>query len=303
MNSLINVINGINGYAKVINNKIRVFLLLKDLIDKLDLYKYELKSIKSDIKPVKALISVIEIDNKSQDYLYPLQQYEKIIDIDSLNTLVNNAKQSLINTDPDVVLYLTPNPITQDSYIPVELVLFMTSQIQTIQARNFISMLNNQVIPAFYSTIQPTNKYFPSPTNLFQGNTTVLNNAYRIYYANMNTIRYVTDTDEYAIYSETVDPITHNPTGGGKWDIGKPKKLYPVITNLSNQLSKTAKTESDDAIVRSLQSGNMSGIIDCLGGIEECFISKNDIDRHPELLNVLNGVIDLNCILLIQVCI
>ena len=97
-------------------------------------------------------------------------------------------------------------------------------------------------------------------------------------------VRWLEDDNKWAVYR------------GGVWNIHSDKKsaVLPFARDLSSTLTKIARSADDKKIAKCFKSTvKQSAAITLLAGAHAVRITRNDLDTHPELLNVLNGVIDL----------
>ena len=124
---------------------------------------------------------------------------------------------------------------------------------------------------------------------LFSGDASDDDFAQRLVYMFGDKFRYLQESDEWIIY-------TVNKHGGGIWKNGGQKNsaLYPFANELARKLSPNAQTKHDDEIAAKLKSTKKkSTAIAALKGVREVIITPEDLDTHNNLLNVLNGVVDL----------
>ena len=267
-------INGIRGCTKTIEGKTKVFLSYEDVLNKLGLIHYN---------KVPNQQSVISIDNKDQ------YSYEPVIDWNKIN--IYAAITNIVNQDSNIVTYLSPNPLDTNNYIPSELAIELSRQCRN---RIFEMELIQQIIPGF----EPQQSHIKHNTplinkgDMFAGSANQIDNAERLYLAYKDTIRYVRDMKEIAVYQPT---YTDEYGSGGKWFIADYEYLNPMIKELANLLISQAHTEEEKRIANSLKTSynNSMGIVKSLSAINESLIDLSDFDKYPYLLNVLNGVIDL----------
>lgn len=135
-----------------------------------------------------------------------------------------------------------------------------------------------------------------TPDNLFGGDTSDMDNADRIFYENSDIIRYNFESKEFLTFKVTfTDPETTS-IQSGVWLSGNQECVYYRVRKLVvDKLAPQAVDKHDFAIVKSLKNHNkISAAINMLKSKEELWITQNDLDNHPELLNVRNGVIDLS---------
>ena len=115
--------------------------------------------------------------------------------------------------------------------------------------------------------------------------------AQRMIYIFGDRVRWMTDDLLWLIRAD-------NKFGGAVWKKtrGEKKCLYPLAYNLSDRLEAHAnKTrETDKKIATAFKSEKkISATITIMQGAPSILITAQDIDRNPELLNCLNGVINL----------
>ena len=135
-----------------------------------------------------------------------------------------------------------------------------------------------------------------TPNNLFGGDTSDMDNADRIYYENSNIIRYNFESKEFLTFKVT---LTNPETGwiqSGVWLSGNQECVYYRVRKLvEDKLIPQAIDTHELAIVKSLKNHKkVTSAINMLKSKEEIWITQADIDNHPELLNIRNGVIDLS---------
>ena len=133
------------------------------------------------------------------------------------------------------------------------------------------------------------------PDNLFGGDTSDMDNADRIFHENSDIIRYNFESKEFLTFKVTfIDPETAS-IQSGVWLSGNQEYVYHRVRKLVDKLAPQAVDKHDFAIVKSLKNHKkISAAINMLKSKEEIWITQNDLDNHPELLNVRNGVIDLS---------
>ena len=98
-------------------------------------------------------------------------------------------------------------------------------------------------------------------------------------------VRWLTDDNKWAVYRD------------GVWHIHSDKKsaVLPCARDLSSTLTKFARSADDKKIAKCFKSTvKQSAAITLLTGAHAIRITSNDLDKHPELLNALNGVVDLS---------
>ena len=120
---------------------------------------------------------------------------------------------------------------------------------------------------------------------LFRGDTSDLDFARRIWYVNEGRIRYLQDVDKFITFD------------GVKWDISRNVGngiLFPIVTELADSLSANAKNKHEKVIADAFKSGKkFSASITCIKGVRPAIITADDLNKNPNLINCLNGVVDL----------
>ena len=119
---------------------------------------------------------------------------------------------------------------------------------------------------------------------LFSGDKSDHDNARRITYLFGDTIRYIADADKWARFKD------------GFWNVGDSRNsaLYPLAAKAVNLMTANATNKSQFATAISMKKqSKMSAAVTMIKGVESIIISKKDLDRHKNLLNCLNGVVDL----------
>ena len=135
-----------------------------------------------------------------------------------------------------------------------------------------------------------------TPDNLFGGDTSDMDNADRIFYENSDIIRYNFESKEFLTFKVTFNDPETASIQSGVWLSGNQECVYHRVRRLViDKLAPQAVDKHDFAIVKSLKNHKkISAAINMLKSKEEIWITQNDLDSHPELLNVRNGVIDLS---------
>ena len=278
-------INGVRAYSKVIDNKVRVFLSYEDVLNRLGLITY------NQIPDQKV---VTDINGRDQ------YGYNVVVDYNRFNIYMAIMQVGL--QDPDIVQSI-PNPLLLNHYIPVELAIELARQcgnkgfemeivgqikpaLDGSNAINSAMALRSQIEPR-----QPVQQQYPSfrptPDNPFQGN------AYRIYYRYKDVIKYVIDLDQFMIYNPTVNTEGHL-TGGGIWTVANESQFEKMLNKFEGELKQVAKTNKEHEVAQAFSNVTYTDkAVNKIKGIEECIITSSEFDKHPYLLNVLNGVVDL----------
>lgn len=143
-----------------------------------------------------------------------------------------------------------------------------------------------------------TEQYF----KLFDGDTSDKDFAKRMEYLFGDRIRWVKDNRSWLTFEQ-------NEYGGGVWESNgnDNSAIFPFAYELSNRLEANANTEKDKKIANAFKSTDkFSGTIHMMKALSRpnstkgkshalspIVIKAKDLDNHAELLNVLNGVINL----------
>lgn len=119
---------------------------------------------------------------------------------------------------------------------------------------------------------------------LFSGGNNPLANARRLEYLFGDKLRYIQDVDRWLTFSS------------GLWNPAPKSQnacLYPLVVNASELLHANAESKTEIKIADTFNSKAISYSFNFLKGLERIIIKQKDLDQHPELLNCLNGVVDL----------
>lgn len=119
---------------------------------------------------------------------------------------------------------------------------------------------------------------------LFADGSNALANARRLEYLFGNRLRYLQDTDRWLTYS------------AGLWSRAPKSQnacLYPFVIKAAEILKANAADEDESKIAATFRGKNIQYAFNFLKGLDSVIIKQKDLDNHPELLNCLNGVIDL----------
>ena len=119
---------------------------------------------------------------------------------------------------------------------------------------------------------------------LFADGNNALANARRLEYLFGNHLRYLQDTDRWLTYS------------AGFWSRAPKSQnacLYPFVVKAAEILKANAADEDENKIAATFRGKNIQYAFNFLKGLDSVIIKQKDLDNHPELLNCLNGVIDL----------
>lgn len=124
-----------------------------------------------------------------------------------------------------------------------------------------------------------------------RGNLTDLTNARRLEKFCSDRLKFIGDDDRWLTFND------------GVWNkhSDKPICVLPFINNFHDRLKNTLlfvddKTEKEfgDAVVKCFEERkSISPTISLLKGCASILITADDLNKHPNLLNCLNGVIDL----------
>lgn len=119
---------------------------------------------------------------------------------------------------------------------------------------------------------------------LFADGSNALANARRLEYLFGDRLRYLQDTDRWLTYS------------AGLWSRAPKSQnacLYPFVVKAAEILKANAADEDENKIAATFRGKNIQYAFNFLKGLDSVIIKQKDLDNHPELLNCLNGVIDL----------
>ena len=119
---------------------------------------------------------------------------------------------------------------------------------------------------------------------LFADGSNALANARRLEYLFGNRLRYLQDTDRWLTYS------------AGLWSRAPKSQnacLYPFVVKAAEILKANAADEDENKIAATFRGKNIQYAFNFLKGLDSVIIKQKDLDNHSELLNCLNGVIDL----------
>ena len=119
---------------------------------------------------------------------------------------------------------------------------------------------------------------------LFADGSNALANARRLEYLFGDRLRYLQDTDRWLTYS------------AGLWSRAPKSQnacLYPLVVKAAEILKANAADEDENKIAATFRGKNIQYAFNFLKGLDSVIIKQRDLDNHPELLNCLNGVIDL----------
>ena len=119
---------------------------------------------------------------------------------------------------------------------------------------------------------------------LFADGSNALANARRLEYLFGDRLRYLQDTDRWLTYS------------AGLWSRAPKSQnacLYPFVVKAAELLKANAADEDENKIAATFRGKNIQYAFNFLKGLDSVIIKQKDLDNHPELLNCLNGVIDL----------
>lgn len=119
---------------------------------------------------------------------------------------------------------------------------------------------------------------------LFADGSNALANARRLEYLFGDRLRYLQDTDRWLTYS------------AGLWSRAPKSQnacLYPFVVKAAEILKANAADKDENKIAATFRGKNIQYAFNFLKGLDSVIIKQRDLDNHPELLNCLNGVIDL----------
>ena len=119
---------------------------------------------------------------------------------------------------------------------------------------------------------------------LFSGDTSDLDYSERLIYLYQNQIRYISDADKWIHYSR------------GAWHFTDTRNssIYPLAIRAANAMAVAASDEDERKIASTFrQQKKITAAVILLKGFSDIIIRQKDLDQNPMLLNVANGVIDL----------
>ena len=119
---------------------------------------------------------------------------------------------------------------------------------------------------------------------LFDGDASDLDFARRFEKIFGNRVRWLTDSERWLIY------------GGGVWTRGSEKNscILPLTREVADLMSQYAEKKEERELADRLKSTRkISSSITALKCLDSILITQDDLDTHSTLLNVLNGVVDL----------
>ena len=136
-------------------------------------------------------------------------------------------------------------------------------------------------------TALTTEQYFA----LFQGDHSDKDFAQRMKYLFGDRVRWLKANRSWLIFER-------NEFGGGLWkDSGSDNSvLFPLAWDLSDRLEANANKsrEFDKKLAKAFKTTDkFSATINMMKGIKSILIKPEDLNRHAELLNCLNGVVNL----------
>ena len=124
---------------------------------------------------------------------------------------------------------------------------------------------------------------------LFTGDASDLDFARRFEKFFGDDVRWLTDDKEWMLYKP-------NEHGGGLWQRAGEQNasLLPRVREMADVMLEFAETQDERNLAEKLKNTrrNLSSIT-MLKSLDSILITADDLDKHAELLNVRNGVIDL----------
>lgn len=110
-------------------------------------------------------------------------------------------------------------------------------------------------------------------------------NAKRLAYLFGDQLHYLSDVDSWLTYSD------------GIWIIGATSRnsvIMPYATQAADILKANATTDDEHKVAACFEATRkVAPAVTFLKGIESVIVTTKDLDAHPELLNCLNGVVNL----------
>ena len=160
---------------------------------------------------------------------------------------------------------------------------------------NLIAGTQNEFTAFEKKSCSPSDEEITSPNDnlnlsaeqcdiLFAEGSNALANARRLEYLFGDRLRYLQDTDRWLTYS------------AGLWNRAPKSQnacLYPFVVKAAEILKANATDDDENKIAASFRGKNIQYSFNFLKGLDSVIITQKDLDNHPELLNCLNGVIDL----------
>ena len=120
--------------------------------------------------------------------------------------------------------------------------------------------------------------------NIFSGDLSELDNARRLEYLFGDRLRYLQDCDRWLTYS------------AGIWNKALKSQnscLYPFTVKAAEILKANAADGDERKIAAAFKRKSIRDSFAFLKGLDSIIIKQADLDNHPQLLNCLNGVVDL----------
>ncbi len=119
---------------------------------------------------------------------------------------------------------------------------------------------------------------------LFSGDLSDLDNARRLEYLFGNKIRWLTDRNKWLTFRKGLWTVSNETNSA----------VAPLFNEFADILVANAADKNEFKFARRLKSSKViAGAIPRLRGEYSIRITSDDLDNHPELLNCLNGVVDL----------
>lgn len=125
---------------------------------------------------------------------------------------------------------------------------------------------------------------------IFKGDASDLDFARRLERFCGDRVRWLTDDEKWLIYRR-------GSIGGGVWQRGSEKNatILPLARELSDFMSNRAGNKHANELVANFKTSRKIGqAVTLLKSLDSILITAEDLNRHTELLNVQNGVIDLS---------
>lgn len=161
----------------------------------------------------------------------------------------------------------------------------LTQKIIADVQSEFATLADEQAARADDTALTPEQKGF-----LFSGDLSDDDFARRITFLYGDRIRYLANpTDEWLIFNR-------NNLRGGVWqNVGeKNSVLFPFANELADKLIANAEDKEEKQFGRKLkETKKKNSSIAAIKGLREVMITPKDLNTHNNLLNCLNGVVDL----------
>ena len=119
---------------------------------------------------------------------------------------------------------------------------------------------------------------------LYTGEGFDLDNARRLAFLFQNEVRFITDLHQWAKFYD------------GLWHIesGQNSDIFPLVSKMADILKANARTKEERGRAFPFKSHKkFSPIVSTMKAVDSILITQKDLNTHKNLLNVKNGVVDL----------